>query len=384
MMDRGQTQRSGAMDVAQGQAYPEFELHGIPGEEEAYRAGGAGGFRIAAHALGAVLSLAVIGFGGYWGYKQIMRDVNGIPVVRALDGPVRIAPENPGGQVADHAGLAVNDVQAVGTASEPEARLVLAPPPVDLTDEDLPVAQLEAPEGTVLGNAAEAADAELLPQDVTPETAALTQELPEDDPVARALALAEASTAGQRPLGETEITSPAATEAGTETASASTSLLEEAAQEAVETEAAEQAVVTGPGIKISPRPTPRPSRRTTTTATTANATASAVEAALAEAMGTTVTLRPAVMEASAVPAGTRMVQLGAFDSAAEAQTGWERISGRFDGLMADKTQVVVEAKAGGRSFWRLRAMGFEDLSDARRFCAALVAERADCIPVISK
>ncbi|MDV7144425.1 SPOR domain-containing protein [Tropicimonas sp. TH_r6] len=372
--------------MTQGHTHPEFELHGIPGEEDAYRAGGAGGFRIAAHALGALLSLAVIGFGGYWGYKQIMRDVNGVPVVRALDGPIRIAPENPGGQVADHAGLAVNDVQAVGTASEPEARLTLAPAPVELAEEDLPVAQLDPVVETVLGNAAEAADAEILPPEAKPEMASLSQELPEEDPVALALKLAETATAGARPLGETELSDPVA-EAGTEMASASTKPLEEVAQDASgETES----VVTGPGVKISPRPAPRPSRRTASvpSATPVSATSAAVEAALAEAMGTSASTgtsaRPAVLEASAVPTGTRMVQLGAFDSDAEARAAWDKISGRFDGLMADKTQVVLEAKAGGRSFWRLRAMGFEDLSDARRFCAALVAERADCIPVISK
>jgi hypothetical protein len=29
-------------------------------------------------------------------------------------------------------------------------------------------------------------------------------------------------------------------------------------------------------------------------------------------------------------------------------------------------------------------MGFEDLSDARRFCSALVARNADCIPVVTR
>ncbi|HBS49363.1 MAG TPA: sporulation protein SsgA, partial [Rhodobacteraceae bacterium] len=33
---------------------------------------------------------------------------------------------------------------------------------------------------------------------------------------------------------------------------------------------------------------------------------------------------------------------------------------------------------------RLRAMGFDDISDARRFCSALVAGGADCIPVTTR
>ena len=79
-----------------------------------------------------------------------------------------------------------------------------------------------------------------------------------------------------------------------------------------------------------------------------------------------------------------MVQLGAFDTADEARVAWESISARFEGVMAGKTQVISEVESGERKFWRLRATGFADLADARRFCAALVAERTDCIPVIAR
>jgi FAD/FMN-containing dehydrogenase len=82
-----------------------------------------------------------------------------------------------------------------------------------------------------------------------------------------------------------------------------------------------------------------------------------------------------------VPEGTRLVQLGAFDTAEEARAAWARIADRFSPLLADKGRVLQQAEAGGRGFWRLRARGFDDLAHARRFCAALVAQRADCIPV---
>lgn len=59
---------------------------------------------------GAAVSLALIAGVGVWGYKLVMRDVTGIPVVQAMEGPMRIAPEDPGGTLADHQGLAVNDV----------------------------------------------------------------------------------------------------------------------------------------------------------------------------------------------------------------------------------------------------------------------------------
>ena len=50
----------------------------------------------------------------------------------------------------------------------------------------------------------------------------------------------------------------------------------------------------------------------------------------------------------------------------------------------EKRRVIEKATSGGRTFYRLRAEGFADLPDARRFCAALVAEKADCIPVVTR
>ncbi len=50
--------------------------------------------------------------------------------------------------------------------------------------------------------------------------------------------------------------------------------------------------------------------------------------------------------------------------------------------MNGKDRLIQRAESGGRTFYRLRAMGFDDLADARRFCSALVAEEAACIPVV--
>ena len=60
------------------------------------------------------------------------------------------------------------------------------------------------------------------------------------------------------------------------------------------------------------------------------------------------------------------------------------LSGRFSDYLAGKKRVIQRAESGGRIFYRLRAMGFADLADARRFCSALVAENADCIPVVTR
>ncbi|NJM84446.1 MAG: SPOR domain-containing protein, partial [Tabrizicola sp.] len=85
---------------------------------------------------GAVSSVALVIGLGYWGYQLAVRDVRGVPVVQALEGPMRIAPDNPGGEVADYQGLAVNEVAAAGTAAPPPDKLILAPKPVELSLED--------------------------------------------------------------------------------------------------------------------------------------------------------------------------------------------------------------------------------------------------------
>ena len=93
---------------------------------------------------GAVCSVALILGLGFWGYRLAVRDVTGVPVMRAMAGPMRVAPADPGGNQASHQGLSVNAVAATGTASP----IVLAPRPVELQEGDLVAlsAAQEAPE----------------------------------------------------------------------------------------------------------------------------------------------------------------------------------------------------------------------------------------------
>ena len=72
---------------------------------------------------GAAISLALLIGIGVWGYQLLSRDVSGIPVVRAAEGEMRVRPEDPGGQLAQHTGTPVvflNNTTGymVGTASE--------------------------------------------------------------------------------------------------------------------------------------------------------------------------------------------------------------------------------------------------------------------------
>jgi formaldehyde-activating enzyme involved in methanogenesis len=125
-----------------------------------------------------------------------------------------------------------------------------------------------------------------------------------------------------------------------------------------------------PGVKASPRPLVRPAaliRR-------ASATRDAVAEAVAEAVAGGVA--PLEVEADTLPVGSRLVQLGAFESEDLARAEWEELAERFSDVMDGKPRVIQAAASGGKTFYRLRVAGFDDLADARRFCATLVADKS--------
>ncbi|TDK51958.1 SPOR domain-containing protein [Antarcticimicrobium luteum] len=326
-----------------------------------------GSFGRAMNVAGALASLALVVGVGVWGYKLMMRDVSGVPVVRALVGPMRVLPEDPGGRPADHQGLAVNAVAAEGTAAAPPDRLALAPRPVELADEDAPMG--------VLGAAmAVSADAGSL------DRRADTQ--PGTPPDAQVAALVEELTRGVEPLSgagrapaapeQDRIVQPVPLSGGSPSATGDT------AQDETEITAAtvRPAVLNGPGLRRSLRPHVRPARFDSAAAMGAD-----VAAALSAAQDAVASLDVAP---DTVPDGARLAQLGAFDTPELARAEWDRLANRFGEYLDGKQRVIQQASSGGRTFYRLRAIGFEDLSDARRFCSALVAENADCIPVTAR
>jgi len=318
-------------------------------------AGGGSSLGRLLHGTGALLSIALIAGLAVWGYKLALRDVTGVPVVRALEGPMRLQPDNPGGVAAAHQGLAVNAVAAEGQAEGPVPQVALAPPPVGLADEDGPA---RAGAEVSAMSSAEAGDAVAPEPELAPEAASLAAESPDDEEMTAALALADAAAAGAAPLSGEE-----------------TDLALDPQAEARLAAATIPADV--PGVASSPRPAPRPDD------VVARAAASPVELALASASSAA----PASVRevpADDVPAGTRLVQLGAFDSADVARAEWAKLSGRFEEILEGKDRVIEKAQSGGKTFYRLRAMGFADLSDARRFCSALMAGQAACIPVVTR
>lgn len=288
--------------------------------------------------VGAIVSCALIVGVGVWGYKLVVRDVSGIPVVRAMAGEMRVLPTTPGGEVSVHTGLSVNEVAAVGEASAPEDSVALAPAMAGLADEDVV---------TLLSTGVEEVSA-IVPS-VAPEievkvalnaTQIVAAPLSTDDILALANQIA-GRTLPLAPIADVTVVAPTRSLAG-------------------------QAMVTPvvaknvPGVSVSLRPKLRPTFTPV------------VAAAEVQSLVTT----------TAFALGTNLVQIGAFPNAENAATEWTRLQGRFGDVMGGKARVIQAATSGGKTFYRLRAQGFSELGDARRFCAALVAEGTGCIPVV--
>ena len=319
--------------------------------------------------LGAATSLAILAGAVVWGYQLIVRDATGIPVVRAMAGPMREAPNNPGGELALHTGLAVNAVAAMGEAAPPEDMLILAPATADLTEEDL----------EVVPTAQSRVEAE-----VPLVAAEITRRTSPDTPLSATdiLALADAISAdaisggtisgGTTPLSTQAAEPVVAADLDTDDSQA----MQETTDEVTALLASLVLPDSGEGLTRSLRPMIRPSTVATQAVTSTNTTGT-------NTTGTDTTGTDTIaVSTQALPVGTTLVQLGAFETAELAGSEWGRLAVRFDDFMDGKERLIQQAESGGQPFFRLRATGFEDMADARRFCSALVAEDAACIPVV--
>lgn len=283
------------------------------------------------NATGALVSLSLIFGIGYWGYQLIMRDVTGIPVVRAMEGDMRVLPDDPGGDIARHVGLSVNELVAMGEAAAPEDRLVLAPRMPGLAREDLealPMAAVDDMGEEIIQPVA------LLPDAATIAAPAQTMGTTVEDVLAMVAEITEADAIA-------------------------------------DVAAMDRVPATVPGVAVSLRPILRPA------SLRAAPSAPAPAAAAAPASTSDVPVTTA-----SFATGTDLVQLGAFSSPSLAAEEWARLESRFGALMNGRDRVVQVSTQSSGTWYRLRASGFADRDDARRFCAALQAEGAECIAVV--
>jgi hypothetical protein len=315
------------------------------------------------HYLGAVASVALMVGLMVWGWQLVSRDVSGVPVIRAITGDARTTPSDPGGELTNYTGYAVNTV-AEGIDHQPTQQVAIAPAPVGLSDEDVAMGQLGATsrQPSVVSETPLSFDGEPV--------------LPLSDSEARALAEAQAE-AQRLALADSAVQDATIIDAPASEGPVNEALTDEngaPAQAAAITEALVQAQAqANPGVlTASPRPTPRPrSTRVASAGTTATDARPVAAEARPEAA-------PAPAPAPVSQASGPQVQLGAFDSDSIAASEWNRLMNKHV-VFGGKQQVIQQHQSNGRTFWRLRVAGFDSLGEARQFCAALKSAGTDCL-----
>ena len=272
-----------------------------------------------ANIVGAVISLAVFVGIVTWGAQTVLRDSSGVPVVRALEGSARVAPEDPGGLLVAHQGLTVNEVagsQIIGASDDP---LQLAPRPINLQAEDQPIQPL-------------------LNREIAVAMAPTALSLPEPDmDVADALIIDETAESLAAMLAASTDTAP----------------VKELASAVIPASA-------GAGLAQSLRPRLRP---------------------FAVITRQTQRVAPENILAAQITRGAPMAQLGAFGSAAMAEQAWADLSERHGDYLVGQPHVILRAAVGRGTIYRLRVHGFKDQEDARRLCTALNRQNAECYSV---
>jgi len=270
---------------------------------------------------GALVSIAlIIGLIG-WMFDLGTRDPNEIPIIRAMEGPSRTTPEDAGGAQAAHQGLAVNVVQSEGGIEKPAQSVALAPGPRGLEPEDVPQ------------------------QDLAKAKPVLRKQPPQAAPKA------EIST-------EQEI-------------------INQVTHSKQDPSLIVENLILKPNVRVisaskfaplqSSIPRPRP----------ADLNKRIEQAILLAAKSNAPT-------SSQIAVGTRLVQLGAYDNPEIAKKEWDTLMRKHGDLLEGKQRLIQSAVSGGRKFYRLRAVGFEDATESRNMCSAMLARGTPCIPVTAR
>jgi hypothetical protein len=279
---------------------------------------------------GAALSLFLLAGAIGWSYQLIVRDVNQIPIVRAQLGPLRVAPDNPGGLTAANQGLSVTQL-AVNEKPLLSNEIYLAPAAEILNEENLALKVKEEYESNKVDGAFEI-------KEVNAENSMNLEALPDQKEV--------------------------------DSRSNDVGILSKAAfsQKKIEIENAVSlalSITNDPDKSLSWL---RPKIRPVGFYRNGNITEDQI-----------VSNEPMPK----LPIGSAVVQLGAFDSKSLAESEWQRFEKILGSILIPKKMVVQKAESGGKIFYRLRASGFSDISDARQFCTA-ISDKVACIPVVTR
>lgn len=303
---------------------------------------------------GAAMFLGLIAALGLWSYRLGTRDAAEVPIIKAMEGPARVQPEDPGGAQAAHQGFEVNEVLGGIPATMPETIPPARPEPKALAAEDAPQGELVLSAPAVLAARVLAETGDVPPADDTaapvpgkPELALLAEAGDED--VAALEPQTDAGTGADlrprnRPAGL--VVSHAKTTPVASPGPAAVAKSRDVPPAAVVAKAAADA------------PTPKPPK---------------VSAAA-----------PAAREVSGLPSGSRLVQLGAYDSEGITRKAWAQLVAQNSDLLGSKSLYVERTTANARVFYRLRVAGFQSADQTRQLCEKLRSRGVACIPVTLK
>lgn len=423
--------------------------------------------------LGAAAAVALVLGVGLWTYQLGQRDAMEVPIVRALEGPMRVEPQDPGGAVIAHQGLAVNEVldgggvasvaeivrtapgdegvqpedkaagalvglaeavkptrrplSNIGANAAPEVRAAVA------IDDVLAIAHQKLADASRNGETtSDAAEREAIDAIVSAIAAkegtrgALPQVGADDQRVADALQAAERAVAeveagievaavdvnGATGLAETIISDTGAAISRPQAAADQGEIVPvpgvAPAQDVVVADGsdvldAEEVLIAAVAVNLGPtppkgegseyapvtlsQPRARPrglaaQMRVAVDAAVGTTGAATTPAAAAQpAPVVTAAQSPSTLDTIPLPAGTRMIQIGAFDSEDVAEQQWARFASLHSDLLGAKAHYVQRTNNSGRVFYRLRVAGYQSKEDTRAACSALSARGLPCISV---
>ena len=284
--------------------------------------------------FGAVISLNLILWAGYWTYNIISRDINGIPIVAAQPGPLRVAPDTPGGIEAENIELAVTKIASQELPPNPKA-VELAPSTEKLTPDDLTIFQA------------------IRQKKIIDRQAALNNQIHLgviEPNISKEISLEPVNTV-------TNTANYSITENQSELVAAALALaLKPSADNLIA-----NAVAQNKFKQIKPRPRP----------------GSLLEASVST---TETDIRPAL---ASVETGLAVVQFGTFATETVAFEEWDRLSKNLSVILDGRPKYVERIKRNGNEIYRLRLGGFVNIDDASRFCSAVISQE-NCVPVIAK
>ena len=284
--------------------------------------------------FGAVISLNLILWAGYWTYNIISRDINGIPIVAAQPGPLRVAPDTPGGIEAENIELAVTKIASQELPPNPKA-VELAPSTEKLTPDDLTIFQA------------------IRQKKIIDRQAALNNQIHLgviEPNLSKEISLEPVNTV-------TNTANYSITENQSELVAAALALaLKPSADNLIA-----NAVAQNKFKQIKPRPRP----------------GSLLEVSVST---TETVMRPAL---ASVETGLAVVQFGTFATETVAFEEWDRLSKNLSVILDGRPKYVERIKRNGNEIYRLRLGGFVNIDDASRFCSAVISQE-NCVPVIAK